>query len=136
MMNRHLLAAIFLAGQGTGALAQKLPPIPQGNHYTCYPAAFTDAFIKRAAVFTDQFGSWKVNILGISRVCMPARKTIDGKVFEPVDAKAHLTCYKIELASKNKLVDVVTNDQFGGHTNVRLMLPTEVCLPAGKIKMG
>lgn len=134
MLKRLVLAMLAVAAVSSAAYA-KLPAIPKGNHYICYPATFTDPFIIRKATFADQFGIWNVKVLGISRLCVPARKKIDGKVFEIVDPADHLTCYKIELLSNNHLPPVNTNDQFGGHLNVRLTAPTEVCLPAGKLKL-
>jgi hypothetical protein len=129
-------ATVAILAASGAAWAGPPPPIPKGNHYTCYPAKFTDKFARHPATVTDQMGTYKVVVTGISRVCMPARKIVDGKVFEPVDPKAHLTCYTVVLETKPKLVDVVTNDQFGVHTNVRLAPPNELCLPAGKVKQG
>jgi hypothetical protein len=133
-MIRHVLAAAFTAGFAASAMAQELPPIPKGNHYACYPARLTDPFKPRVVTLTDQMGTYKVQVVTLTRVCMPVRKTVDGKVFEPVDPKAHLDCYAIK-GGEVKLTDVIINDQFGGHTNVRLAQPNEICLPAGKLKM-
>lgn len=135
MLKRLALAALALTALSSGAFA-KIPPIPKGNHYICYPAAFTDPFIVRKATFTDQFGTWNVKVLGITRLCVPARKTIGHTIFDIINPDVHLTCYRITLGSNNPLPPVITNDQFGAHLSVKLSPPTEVCLPAGKLKMG
>ena len=135
-MLKRLVLAILAVAAVSGAAYAKIPAIPRGNHYICYPASFTDPFIRRTAFFTDQFGTWKVVVLGITKLCVPARKTIGRTTFDMVDPAAHLTCYKIELGTPNQLPRVITNDQFGAHLRVRLSLPTEVCLPAGKLKLA
>jgi len=134
MIRQILLGAVLTVGFAAGAAA-KLPPIPKGNHYACYPAKLTDHFQPRIVTLTDQMGTYKVEVLGLTRVCMPVRKTVGDKVSEPVDAQAHLTCYSIKRGGDVKLTDVIINDQFGGHINVRLAQPNELCLPAGKFKL-
>lgn len=133
-MIRHILVATALIAGLTAGAAAKLPPIPKGNHYTCYPAKLTDRFEPRTVTLTDQMGTYKARVVGLTRVCMPVRKTVGDKVSEPVDPRAHLTCYAIKLGEEVKLTDVIINDQFGGHINVRLGQPNELCLPAGKLK--
>jgi hypothetical protein len=133
-MIRHILVATVLTAALAAGAAAKLPPIPKGNHYACYPAKLTDRFEPRIVTLTDQMGTYKVQVLGVTRVCMPVRKVVNDKVFEPVDPRSHLTCYAVKLGGQVKLTDVIINDQFGGHINVRLGQPNELCLPAGKLK--
>lgn len=125
-----IVTAAILAA--SGALAQKLPPIPKGNHYVCYPARVDQQFKVRKATFQDQFGKWNVYVTGITRLCTPALKRYGRTVSEPVDKRLHQVCYSIRLASKNPLPKVVTNDQFGAE-RLYLSPPREVCLPAGKM---
>src|SRR5579862_9583462 len=108
-MIRHILTVtLFTASFVASAIAQ-VPPIPRGNHYTCYPARFTDEFKPRVVTLTDQMGTYRAEVIGLTRICMPARKVLADKVSEPVDPRAHLTCYAIRRAEV-KLTDVITND--------------------------
>ncbi len=109
-----------------------LPAIPTGNHYVCYPARSTAQFKPRGATFRDQFGVWTATVVGITRICTPAEKRANNRVYPMVNRNLHLTCYAIR--SPARAPSVVTNDQFGAR---RLILSpaTEVCLPAGKIPL-
>jgi hypothetical protein len=113
-----------------GAAPQSaLPSIPVGNHYVCYPVKGAQ-FKPRTATFRDQFGAWTVTVIGITRLCAPAEKRADGKVYEMVNKGLHLTCYTIRYQG-GALPPVMTNDQFGPQ-KLTLAPATEVCLPAGK----
>ncbi len=126
-------AALILAAPGA-ATAQKLPPIPKGNHYVCYPAK-AEKFAPRKASFVDQFGEIDVEVTGITRLCAPATKRYDGKITPVVDKALHLVCYSIKVAKGVKLPKVITNNQFGSQTLV-LAQPNEICLPTGKTPLG
>jgi hypothetical protein len=114
-----------------GLTGAKLPSIPIGNHYVCYPVKPTTDFKPRWAVFNDQFGSWKIYVLGINALCAPAEKTIDGKRYPIENKELHLTCYKIRYEGQNPHT-VITNDQFGPQ-KLTFLPAKEVCLPAGKL---
>ncbi len=126
-------AAAALLVCASAATAQKLPPIPAGNHYVCYPAKAAE-FKPRKASFVDQFGEIDVLVTGITRLCAPATKRYNGKITEMVNKDLHLVCYSIKPNQEQKLPKVLTNDQFGPET-LALAQPNEICLPAGKIPL-
>ncbi|MDE2134097.1 MAG: hypothetical protein KGJ49_05820 [Alphaproteobacteria bacterium] len=113
-----------------GTVPTNLPPIPVGNHYVCYPVKALTQFKPHTAVFHDQFGTWNVYVLSITRLCTPALKRADGRVYEMVNPRLHMTCYQIRYQT-GPLPPVITNDQFGP-LRLTLSPATEVCLPAGK----
>jgi hypothetical protein len=125
-------AALILNVPGV-ASAQKLPPIPVGNHYVCYPAKGEFKPVK--ASFVDQFGEIDVVVTGITRLCAPATKRYNGKITEVVNKNLHLVCYSIKPNQTQKLPKVLINDQFASGTLV-LEQPNEICLPAGKLPLG
>ena len=125
-------AALILNVPGV-ASAQKLPPIPVGNHYVCYPAKGEFKPVK--ASFVDQFGEIDVVVTGITRLCAPATKRYNGKITEVVNKNLHLVCYSIKPTKEQMLPKVLINDQFASATLV-LEQPNEICLPAGKLPLG
>lgn len=126
-------AAVSILCLPVVATAQKLPAIPLGNHYVCYPAKAPE-FKPRKASFVDQFGEIDVMVTGITRLCAPATKRYNGKITEVVNKDLHLVCYSIKPDQQQKLPKVLTNDQFGPET-LALSQPNEICLPAGKIPL-
>ena len=127
-------AAALIFGFAGVANAQKLPAIPVGNHYVCYPAHAVD-FKPRKASFVDQFGEIDVEVVGITRLCAPATKRYNGKITEVVDKNLHLVCYAIKPMQDQKLPKVLTNNQFDPAT-LTLGQPNEICLPTGKLPLG
>lgn len=127
-------AATVVLGAASVATAQKLPPIPKGNHYVCYPAKVAE-FKPFKASFVDQFGEIDVTVVGVTRLCAPATKRYNGKITEVVDKNLHLVCYAIKPNQTQNLPKVVTNNQFGPLT-LTLDQPNEICLPSGKLPLG
>lgn len=107
-----------------------LPIIPVGNHYVCYPVKPQNVFVPTKAVFTDQFGSVPALVTNVTRLCNPANKLINGRLYKMVDPNLHLTCYAIRPIQFVPR-QVRTTDQFGTRF-LTVYPPTEVCLPAAK----
>ncbi|HXC56627.1 MAG TPA: hypothetical protein VNU97_15115 [Rhizomicrobium sp.] len=131
-MTKYFAAAAAFAILGTcgTASAQPAPEIPVGNHYACYPVRQEGDFRPVTAVFTDQFGHFGAVVTGITRLCNPATKLMDGRPYKMVDANLHLTCYAIRPVDFGRRT-VRTTDQFGTR-ELLVAPPTEVCLPAAK----
>ena len=126
-------AAIAIIASASAATAQKLPDIPKGNHYVCYPVKPID-FKAIKASFVDQFGEIDVTVTGITRLCAPATKRYNGKITEVVNKDLHLVCYSIKPNQEQTLPKVLINDQFGSAV-LSLAQPNEICLPAGKLPL-
>jgi hypothetical protein len=121
------------------AQSQVLPPIPNANHFLCYPVR-PATFAARGADLRDQFGDWHVKVIGITRLCVPTEKRLINvdkpQVYPIVDKAYHLVCYKIQLGTVERARRLaLIHDQFSG-ARVELALPNELCLPAGKLKLG
>ena len=123
-------AAVSILAACGATTAQKLPAIPVGNHYVCYPVKAVD-FKPLKASFVDQFGEIDVTVTGITRLCAPATKRFNGKITEVVNKDLHLVCYSIKPNQTQTLPKVLINNQFGALT-LALAQPNEICLPSGK----
>ena len=140
-MFRHLIFAtaglVLLAGP---AVAQgEPPPIPDANHFLCYPVR-PMTFAARAVDLRDQFGIWHARVVGITRLCNPVEKRVvdekDRESSRIVDERYHLVCYRIVLGTVERARYLaLIHDQFSV-ARIEVTLPDELCLPAGKVKLG
>jgi len=101
-------------------------PIPTKlDHYSCYAVDPSGTFKSRVVKLADQFGTSKDTVVTPVSLCAPTRKR--GSVL--VNARLHLTCYRIKSATKARRV--VIRNQFG----ILKSLPTLrqlLCLPSTK----
>jgi hypothetical protein len=130
MLRKSLTAAVALSLLAIPAVAQKLPPIPKGNHYVCYPAE--GKFEQRKASFVTQFGEIDTVVTGITRICAPAEKRYNSTITPMVDKTLHIVCYAIKVLNPKPLPKAIINNQFGA-TTIAVGQPTEICLPTGKM---
>jgi len=133
MLAKSMFAVAALSLAVTPALAQKLPEIPAGNHYVCYPAK--GEFKERKASFVTQFGEIDTVVTGITRICAPAEKRYNSKITPIVNKALHLVCYAIKVENPKPLPKALINNQFGGVT-LTVGQPNEICLPSGKVLLN
>jgi hypothetical protein len=97
------------------------------DHFECYRAAPSD-FKARDVRLRDQFGDSEAKVVSRTSLCNPVSKNRG----EIQDRRRHLVCYRIKPRGTFERRRVAVRNQFVRGLRLRVLRPTQLCLPSGK----
>jgi len=127
-----LIASLIVTLATVGMTYQPVQAGLQALDFNCYePTSFTPFFEATEITLIDQFGETSHTTGNFVEFCASANKvTQHGSFFDPFQLEHHFTCYEIDGAAPDVLVELT--DQFGTFRHT-VGDAREVCVPATKI---
>ncbi|WP_281559535.1 hypothetical protein [Thalassomonas sp. RHCl1] len=130
------LLAIALCGQAAAnnsAVIAAEDPTTVLDHFMCYDIVEQPTPIDIKVDVRDQFLGQNYRVLELTKLCAPAEKHHDGKVFKIKYEFAHMACYNVEpekFHAANARVNLY--NQFGSYYELFVYQVREICVPTFK----
>ncbi|WDE03380.1 hypothetical protein SG34_018500 [Thalassomonas viridans] len=103
------------------------------DHFMCYDIEEQPAPADIHVKVRDQFLEQGYRVLELTKLCAPAEKHHNGKIFEIKYEFAHLACYNVqpdEMPAANAHVNLY--NQFGSYEKLFVYRVREICVPTIK----